>query len=91
MPQTMLGIRMDAGLKKDFERFCKDAGMTMSTAVNIFAKKVVMESRIPFEIAVEKPNSNTLNAIKEAELMKKNPELYKSYKTAEEMMQDILD
>jgi len=41
---------MDEELKKDFDMMCNDFGMNISTAVTIFAKKVVAEKKIPFEI-----------------------------------------
>lgn len=44
---------MDADLKKAFEAFCSSAGLSMSTAVNLFVKKAVREQRIPFEITAE--------------------------------------
>lgn len=54
MGQTNINIRMDEELKKQFERFCTDVGMTMTTAFCIFAKTVVRQRRIPFEIASDK-------------------------------------
>ena len=45
MAQTNINIRMDADLKKQFEDFCNDMGMTMTTAFTIFAKKMQYELR----------------------------------------------
>ena len=59
MAKTNVNIRMDSDLKKQFETFCSDMGMTMSTAVNIFAKKAVREYRIPFDVWGEIPNEET--------------------------------
>ena len=57
MAQVIFSVRMDAQLKKEFDNICNEFGMTMSTALNIFAKAVVRERRIPFEIsASEKKN-----------------------------------
>ena len=53
MSQTNVNIRMDAELKKQFDKFCSDIGMTMTTAICVFAKKVVKEQRIPFEITAD--------------------------------------
>jgi len=55
MTQTNVNIRMDKTLKEQFDKFCKDVGMTMTTAFCIFAKKSVREQRIPFEITAEDP------------------------------------
>lgn len=51
MPQTNVSIRMDENLKKQFDAFCNEIGMTMTTAMCVFAKTVVREHRIPFEIS----------------------------------------
>lgn len=50
MAQTTVNIRMDEELKKQAESLFSDFGMNMTTAFTIFAKAVVRERRIPFEI-----------------------------------------
>jgi len=50
MAQTNINIRMDAQLKKQFEMFCSNVGLTMSAAFNVFAKTSVRMQKIPFEI-----------------------------------------
>ena len=75
MANTSINIRMDADLKRQFEAFCADMGMTMTTAFNVFARKAVREYRIPFEISGDVPNAETVEAIKEVKRMKANPSL----------------
>ncbi len=41
---------MDEGLKKQFDALCADFGMNATTAFNVFARAVVRERKIPFEI-----------------------------------------
>jgi DNA-damage-inducible protein J len=53
MAQTNINIRMDAQLKNQFENFCANVGLTMSTAFNVFAKTSVRLQKIPFEISAE--------------------------------------
>ena len=53
MAQTTLSVRMDEQVKKQFDDFCNEVGLNASVAVNIFAKAVLRERRIPFEISVE--------------------------------------
>lgn len=89
MAQTNINIRMDADLKKQFEDFCADVGMSMTTAFNIFARKAVRENRIPFEVSGDIPNEETRRAIEETRRMMKDPSLGKSYTSAEEMMKDL--
>ena len=54
MAQTNVNIRMDEDLKKQFEAFCSDVGMSMTTAFCVFAKATVRQHKIPFEISAEK-------------------------------------
>lgn len=49
MTQT-LSVRMDSKIKKDFDEWCKSVGMNASTAVNMFAKAVLRERKLPFEV-----------------------------------------
>ena len=53
MAQTNVNIRMEAQLKKQFETFCANTGLTMSSAINVFAKTAVRQQKIPFEISLE--------------------------------------
>ena len=52
MAQTTLSVRMDENVKKQFDAFCAEVGMNTSVAINLFAKAVLRERRIPFEIAL---------------------------------------
>ena len=45
-----VSIRMDDETKAAFEGFCNSVGLSISAAVNMFAKVTVRENRIPFEI-----------------------------------------
>ena len=90
MASTNINIRMDSDLKKQFETFCSDMGMSMTTAFNIFAKKAVREYRIPFEIGGEAPNAETVEAINEVRRMKEDKTIGKTYTDVDEMMKDLL-
>ena len=50
MAQTTLSVRMDETVKKQFDTFCSEVGMNTSVAINLFAKVVLRERKIPFEI-----------------------------------------
>lgn len=86
MANTNINIRMDSDLKKQFEEFCNDMGMSMTTAFNIFAKKVVREYRIPFEIGGEAPNETTYAAIASAE---NNEDMYGPFDSIDELMEAL--
>jgi addiction module antitoxin, RelB/DinJ family len=59
MAQTNINIRMDENLKKEFDRLCGELGLTMTAAFNVFAKTMVRQRRIPFEISMDVPNAKT--------------------------------
>lgn len=86
MAQAILSIRVDSQLKKDFDYFCQDMGMNMTTALSVFMKQAVRENRIPFEIKGDIPNAETVKAIEETE---KGAGLSKSYSSVDEMMADL--
>ena len=90
MANTNINIRMDADLKRQFEAFCADMGMTMTPAFNIFAKKAVREYRIPFEISGDIPKAETLEAIEEVKRMKEDRALGKTYTDVDQMMEELL-
>ena len=67
MAQATFSVRMDEDLKRNFDNVCNELGMTMSTAIMIFAKKVTREKRIPFDVSVDPFYSETnLSALKKS-------------------------
>mgnify|MGYP002523447424 CR=1 FL=1 len=50
MSQVSMTVRMDSQLKTMFDALCSEFGMSVNTAINIFARAVVQRRRIPFEI-----------------------------------------
>jgi len=53
MSTTSVTVRMDVDLKKQAETLFDDMGLTMTTAITLFAKAVVRQNKIPFEIAAD--------------------------------------
>ena len=53
MAQTLVNFRIDETTKKQMEQICNELGIAMSTAFNIFAKKMVREKRIPFDVSID--------------------------------------
>ena len=51
MAQVTFSVRMDETLKRQFDSLCQDFGMNATTAINVFARAVVRERKIPFEIS----------------------------------------
>lgn len=63
MAQATFSVRMDENLKKQFDLLCSDFGMNASTAINIFARAVVRERKIPFEIIASEPEVTRQNVM----------------------------
>lgn len=53
MAQSLVNIRMDEDLKRQFDYVCGELGLNMSTAITIFAKKMVRENGIPFDVSFD--------------------------------------
>ena len=53
MAQTLVNFRIDEETKKEMEEVCDELGITMSAALNIFAKKMAREKRIPFDVSID--------------------------------------
>ena len=53
MAQTMVNFRIAEDVKRKMESACKEMGLSLSAAFNIFAVKVGNERRIPFEITAD--------------------------------------
>jgi len=74
MSQSVLSVRVEDKVKKEFDIFCDDVGLNPSVAVNMFIKTVLRERRIPFAIvgSYDPFHSNAnktrlLKAVKDAE------------------------
>lgn len=59
MAQSMINIRMDTDEKNSFEDVCDQLGITITAAFKMFAKKVIRERRIPFDLTLDPFYSDT--------------------------------
>ncbi len=63
--------------------------LNMSTAINLYLRKIVMEQRIPFDISLPQLSSESRTALQEAEELKK-PGVGKVFKSIDELREDLL-
>ncbi len=89
MATVNISIRMDKELKAQAEAMFSAMGLNMTTAMNIFLRQAVREQRIPFDISLRVPNSETIKAIEEVEEFKKNPDGYKRYSSFAELLNEV--
>ena len=87
MAQTLVNFRIDETTKKQMEQICSELGITMSTAFNIFAKKVIREKRIPFDVSIDPFYSeNNMKALNESmKQLEKGKIVTKTIEELEEM------
>lgn len=91
MATTNITVRMDENLKKKFDHICEEIGLSMGSAFTIFAKKVVNEHRIPFELSAPVPYRETIEAMLDAERLSRDPNAkrFSSFREAfDEVMAD---
>ena len=79
--------RVDENVKKEEETLFKKMGLNMSTAMNLFLKKCILEQGIPFELKV--PNRETLKAMQETDDILSGKIEKKGYNSAEELFEDL--
>ena len=85
---TNLSIRMDKDLKEQADRLFSELGMNMTTALNIFVRQSVRQGKIPFEISLHAPNSETIAAMEEAEKIARDP-MAKEYTNLDELFKAL--
>ena len=86
MAQTSINIRLDDTLQQQFDLLCNELGLNMSTAFTIFAKTMVRQQRIPFDVALDTPNAETLAAIDD---VNHGRNLSKTFNSVAALMEDL--
>ena len=77
--QATFSTRIDAELKRDLEKICKEIGMSITTAFNIFARAVVREKKIPFEVGLGSNKDEAQLKIVEEEKIVLSPQEYREF------------
>ena len=58
---TNLSIRIARGLKDEADQVFNEMGMNLTTAITIFVRQAVRQKKIPFEIALDSSNNNSVS------------------------------
>lgn len=69
-------IRVEPDLKEQAEKVFNELGISMSNAVGLFLKQVVINQAIPFELKLAPAKIKTVDTLTEAEF---NAEIEKGY------------
>lgn len=87
---STINVNVDSKLKQEANEILNDLGLNMSTAINMFLNQVVKRGGIPFSITQKKPSEELLEALKEAEVIRNDPNS-KGYQTIEELKEALID
>jgi DNA-damage-inducible protein J len=83
-----MNIRMQSDIKEQAKQILSEYGLDMTTAVNMFFRKVIATQGIPFDLRPDAPNAETIAAMKEADDIAAHPEKRKSYSSFAEYLKD---
>lgn len=50
---AQINLRVDDNVKKSAEQACVEMGISLTTAIQIYLRKLGREKRIPFEVSVD--------------------------------------
>lgn len=89
MAITNITMRIDEDLQSQLQKLVSSLGMDISTFFIMAAKQAIREQGLPFQPTLEVPNMDTLKALSEVETMKEHPELYKSYSSFQELLDEV--
>lgn len=90
MATTNITMRIDSAVKAQLQELVSDLGLDVTTFFTMAAKQAIREQRIPFEISRDIPNAETLEALEEVKVMKKNPSIGRTYTDVDAMMEELL-
>ena len=62
MAISTFSVRMESDVKNELGKICAQLGLNTSVAINIFARTVIREKRIPFEISLATGKTAGANA-----------------------------
>lgn len=84
MNTVKINVCTDATTKAEAEKLLADMGLTMTAAINIYLKRILLEGGIPFEITTKVPNRETAEAIEEGRRIAKDKSV-PAYNSVEEL------
>ena len=92
MARVSTNLSIDPDLKMQAQALFADLGFDLSTAVTVFFKQAVRERKIPFEITMDIPNQDTIEALSEYKGMKKKGKNgYKRYSSFKEILREVAE
>ena len=86
-----LTVPINSQLKSEAVAVLDHLGVSTSTAISMYLQSIIRYGHIPADVECANFNAETLAAMAEARDIASGTLPSKGYKTAEEMMEDLLD
>lgn len=87
MATTSFSVRMDNDIKKQCEALYGELGVNLTTAINVFLRQSLRAGGFPFNVRLERPNDETVAAMREAERLVRDPDARRY--TVEEALREL--
>ncbi|MCI0697178.1 type II toxin-antitoxin system RelB/DinJ family antitoxin [candidate division KSB1 bacterium] len=81
---AQINIQLESQLRDEAEKILKRLGVSISEAVNIFLRQVVLQNGFPFDVKI--PNEETIRAFRQTE---SNKDGLKTYNSPEELFEEM--
>jgi DNA-damage-inducible protein J len=88
MATVQTQIRIDEDIKREASDLLNGLGLSLSDAVNVYLRQIVLQHRIPFEIKYPEYKDEVIEAMEEAKRISRDPNT-KRYSSFEEALEDI--
>lgn len=85
---TNFNFRVDSEVKKQSEALFGQLGVNLTTALNVFLRQAIRVGGFPFDVRLEQPNAETVEAIKESEKLLQDTSA-KRYADVEDAIRDL--
>lgn len=86
---STVSVNVPTSVKQQATKIFGNLGLSMSSGVNVFLKRVVSERGIPFELKEIRPSEDFKAALNELSCMQKHPDQYESFNSVDELLKDL--
>lgn len=88
MSSINFSIEIDSDIKKQCDLLYKKLGVNLSDAINIFLRQSLLVGGFPFDVGLDQPNEETINAMREGERVAHDLSV-KRYSDAEQALSEL--
>lgn len=85
---TNFSVRIDNNIKKQCEAMYGKLGIDLTTAINVFLRQSLRIGGFPFDVRLNKPNNETIEAMLESERIARDPSV-KRYSDVEKALKAL--